>query len=768
MVIRKRNWRAEPRVVWAIFAKDLRDVLRNKNTISVVISGLFIVGMYRMLPVISRGDDPLRVWVYDQGDSALSAFLENSEAVNARAGIESLDKLQELLREADLPELGIVIPADFDRRLEAGEPVALQGYLMSWVSSSDASEMRETLEAEVVAALGRQVPVQTEGNVLHSLPDSAGPGLPASLGAVFLLTLIGANLVPVLMMAEKQERTLDVLLVSPASAAHVIAAKALTGMAYCLIGGTIALGINANLVMHWWLAILGLVCFSLFAIGLGLIMGIRSETRAQLAVWTWVIFIPLFMPAIGVLLEGLLPDWTIQIMRFTPTVAFSTVLRTSFAQVTSFAVPIGWMAYLLVWAGATLGLAIWIMRGRHSLSGARSAGSPEMAGGGGEGQLEAELLPSGTSRKRAVLGRVSSLPRSGARIVWAIFAKDMREALSNKLLLSILIGTAILVLNGSALPFLLELQWEPSAVVYDQGRSTLVRGLIAESDLRIRLVDSQQEMDEIVSTGPGTWLGLTIPADFDRRAGDPAGIRIEGYRAHWANMAKIRQSETTFEEQLGLALRSTVQIDTEGNELYPGENAGGQLSINLTTLIIAISAIGVALVPLLVVEEKESHTLDALLMSPARYSDVVVGKAMVGLAYCALVLAVALFFNRLYIVHWEVVLLAAVSSAAFSVALGMLVGVLSDNPTSAAMWASPIILMILIPTVLQLFIRPNWPPLLRELLRWAPGPVMINLFRLSVAGEIPRSLLWANLGALAGMAGAIYLFVGWRIGRLYR
>lgn len=768
MIKHMRDWRIEARLIWAIFAKDLRDVLRNKNTISVLISGMFIVVMYRMLPVLVRGSEPTRVWVYDQGQSGLAAFLENSTIIDARTEAESLDKVQELLREADLPELGLVIPPDFDQRLEAGEEVALQGYLMSWIRAQDAAEMEQIVEDEVARLLGRKVPIETEGNILHLLPESTGPGMQAALAAVFLLTMVGASVVPHLMMSEKQERTIDVLLISPANEVHVTIAKALTGLVYCLIAGIITLVINANVIMHWWLAILGILAFSLFAVAIGLALGTKIETRAQLSVWSWVIFIPLFIPAMAVLLEGLVPDGVIQVMRFTPTVAFCAVWRNSFAQSPSWLAPLGWLAYLLVWAGIVMGVVVWLMRRRDRQAEGLAvipASAPDKDHGIPTHQ---EPLAARIPAAMPTPGSVTSAKRSSTRILWAIFAKDMREALTNKLFLSILIGSALVIFNGVALPLLIESQWKPSAVVYDEGRSTLVRGLMGQEDFRIRLVDSREEFEDIITTGPGTWLGLVFPADFDQRAGDPDGIQLEGYTAHWANEDKIQNTVAVFEQQLGLAAWSTLNIDVEDRQLYPGTDAGGQISINLLTLLIAMNAIGVALVPLLMVEEKEAHTLEALLVSPAHISEVILGKALVGSVYCLITVAVALLFNNVYIVHWEIAILASLLSAAFAVSLGILVGTLADNPTSAAIWASPILLLVLVPTIAQFFIRQGWPAIVRELLPWTPGSVMINLFRFSTVGQVPAGLLWTNLAALTGMAGVVFLLVGWRVRRLHR
>ena len=300
-----KTWRESARIIWAITAKDLLEVVRNKNTISLLISALFIVVMYRLLPTLASRMEPPSMLVYDAGDSALVAYLENSQNIGVRSGYESEAHMKRRLADRDMPELGLVIPDGFDQALEAGGEARLQGYVMHWVSAEGAEGLRRTMEDEIAGLLGQRVPINMDGNVVYSQPDSSGPGTQAAAGAVFLLTMIGLSLIPHLMSAEKQSRTLDALLVSPASESHVVAAKALTGLFYCLIGGSVALAFNYNLVMHWWLAILALVCFSLFAISLGLMLGTKIENRGQLTLWAWVLIIPLFLPVMIVMVEGM-------------------------------------------------------------------------------------------------------------------------------------------------------------------------------------------------------------------------------------------------------------------------------------------------------------------------------------------------------------------------------------------------------------------------------------------------------------------------------
>lgn len=782
----KANWRVGARVVWAILAKDLLEVLKNKTTLSVLLSAMFIVVMYRTLPSLAYGQDAPQLRVYDAGSSALVAFLEDSQVLEVRTGYESEEAMKARLANADLPEMGLVLPADLDQILESGGEPTLQGYVMHWVEAEEAAELKRAVEGEIARLIGRRLPINIEGNLVNSDPESSGLGMMASAAAVFLLTMIGVSLLPHLLMAEKQSRTLDVLMASPASEFHVVVAKALTGLFYCLIGGAVALAINHNLVMHWWLAVLTVLCFSLFVIPLGLGLGVKIETRAQLSLWAWVLIIPLFTPVVLIMPKGLFPEALVRVVRFVPTVVSLNVLRYAFADPISLGAPLMGLAWILAWAVAALGGVVWLMRRRdrgvetsvtiqreasaapsgtvrslfHPLAGILSrAGRPRA--------LDDSRSQGGRAVGSVVAGGGSS-PRSGLRILTAIVAKDLREALQNKLLLSILLGTALVVFNGAALPLLLEARSKPSAIVYDAGRSTILRALSTGDGFRLAVTDSREEFEEAITAGPETWLGLIVPADFDQRAGDGGVIDLDGYVAHWADPEKIRQWTALFEKQLSLATWGTVRIDLAGHELYPSADVGGQISINLTTLIVAVSAIGVALVPVLLIEEKESHTLEALLVTPARFLEVLVGKALVGSVYCLIAVSVVVLLNQKWILHWEIVLLATILSAAFAVAIGLFVGILAENPTSAAFWGGPLLLVMIMPAMAGFLINPSWPEIVREAVSWLPGSLMLNLYRLSVAGEVPLERLWSNAAALAAMAGAIYLLVGWRIQKLDR
>ena len=53
-----------------------------------------------------------------------------------------------------------------------------------------------------------------------------------------------------------------------------------------------------------------------------------------------------------------------------------------------------------------------------------------------------------------------------------------------------------------------------------------------------------------------------------------------------------------------------------------------------TVLVIVLATIGGFMVPYLILEEKQTHTMEVLLVSPASVSQIGTGKALAGLFYC--------------------------------------------------------------------------------------------------------------------------------------
>jgi ABC-2 type transport system permease protein len=769
--------REDTRIVWTLFAKDVLEALKNKNTITVIITSLIMVFFYRWLPTLYSQEDIPNLLIYDGGSSRLVPLLENSRNIKLYT-YPTEEKMKQTLANGEVPELGLVIPNGFDQAIQAGETRELQGYVLRWVNEKDAEAIRHTVETEIRTLLGRPVPVVLAGNRVDLLPESSGLGETASFGLAYVLIMIGVILIPHLMLDEKENRTLDALTVSPASAGHIVAGKALAGLFYCSLGGITALAINRILVVHWWLALLTVLLGSLFTVSLGLLLGIKIDSRAQLSLWAWIILLPLIIPIVFSLLHGLIPDVWVRIFSLVPSSVILQLSRTSFAN----PIPIGKTLLQLAWvavaAGAGLVGSAWVLRRRDRETEIFTGSLWQSQANtiGEESQNFFTLLkekiarlhqPQNKDERRSSAAAVTEIRGPGLRsslsMIYAIAAKDLLEALKNRLILSILLGSSFILLTGAALPLLLSSKNLPRMVVYDQGHSTLLRGLATRNDFHLAIVDSREEMETALSSSQYLTLGLILPGDFDQRVGSGQLIELQTSYPHWADPELLSQRAAFFEEKLSQASWTKVHLDLAGHSVYPPVDLVGQPLLLLLNLIAVILMIGFALVPLLMIEEKEAQTLKVLLVSPASLTQVVVGKALVGLFYSMLPVLVVMIVYHYLFVHWEVAFLAFFLTASLAVITGLLLGILTDTPTSASLWCSLLLLVTIGSAWLKTVTGQHLSSVIQSALDWLPGSNMLQLFSLSQAGEVPPSLLWRDVGALLAAIAATLVLLAWRL-----
>ena len=150
-------------------------------------------------------------------------------------------------------------------------------------------------------------------------------------------------------------------------------------------------------------------------------------------------------------------------------------------------------------------------------------------------------------------------------------------------------------------------------------------------------------------------------------------------------------------------------------------------------------------------------------MSPAGFGQIVTAKALVGIIFCFIASGVVILANAYMVVHWEIALLGILLGAILAAGIGLLMGGISDNPSTTGMWAALLIIALLFLTFMQEFSRDNWPHLVRLALSWVPGPALIKLLGAAMAWEIPAGLLWTNAIALLSACVLVYGLVFWRI-----
>ena len=349
------------RIIWVIAAKDIVGGIKNKNVLGGLISVIFLMVFYKAMPLLVDASEPPTIFVYDEDNSSLVAALEDSGAVELRA-YPPRELMKEKLAIKDDRDLGFVVPADFDRRAAAGETVKLEGYVTYWLNDEDAEEVASSVEQTIASVTGYAVRIDAAGNIVYAPLGQGGQSFLLSILLALAISMLGVIIIPHLMIEEKQAKTLDALLVSPAGVGQVVAGKALAGFFYCLLAAAMVLIVNASIVIHWWLAILAVLCGALFPIGLGLLFGVLFEVRQQLTLWGFLSLQVLLIPAFLVMLEGLVPADLIAVLRWVPTAALGKVFRVACSLQAPPAEFLPEVAVLLGSGALMLAIVAWFVR----------------------------------------------------------------------------------------------------------------------------------------------------------------------------------------------------------------------------------------------------------------------------------------------------------------------------------------------------------------------------------------------------------------------
>jgi len=146
--------------------------------------------------------------------------------------------------------------------------------------------------------------------------------------------------------------------------------------------------------------------------------------------------------------------------------------------------------------------------------------------------------------------------------------------------------------------------------------------------------------------------------------------------------------------------------------------------------------------------EKETHTMDALLVSPANLSDLVIGKGLVGVFYAAIAVLIIILMNLKIIAHWPLLILSVISGIGFAVLTGLLIGLLFENFQQAtiAMWL--IVPIAIAPAFIGLVLTVSLPEFLENIVNWLPSGQLANLLLMSLIKSVDNQTALLGLGSI--------------------
>ncbi len=309
-------------MAWTIARKDIGDALKHKGTRVNILLMLVMVVFFYWVSTVRPWDKSIEVVVYDEGDSGLfEGSIELLDGYEIRhIEVSSPGQMQRNMRHE---HWGLIVPADFEQTLASGGEPVLTGYLL-WVNRGKVAELEALYSAKFSELLGQPVRVEIGDNIVIPSPEIGTTMV--NIHMLFVTLFVAILLVPALMLEEKQTKTLDALLVSPASAGQVVMGKALAGLFYVVLTGGLFFALNWIYITNWGLALLAFLLCAMFSIGLALAVGSLARTSQQLALWLAPVMILLIVPSVFAGFSNLAPSLK-AIFSWLPTTALVQVFQ---------------------------------------------------------------------------------------------------------------------------------------------------------------------------------------------------------------------------------------------------------------------------------------------------------------------------------------------------------------------------------------------------------------------------------------------------------
>lgn len=359
------------RSILAIARKDALDLVLNKSTLAVLLIPLLVAVLFALLGV-ALTPRPANLLIYNPGGSAveqvLRAAFTNPQVTRAHSAEQVRRAFPTNAGPTTLPyTVGLVVPVDFEASLRAGKQTSLELYVAGdQVSSQERQLLERALNEYSRSVVNPASPVQiTSVSIDPPGADLFGGQFGALYTLLSLLTamVVGTSLMPNLLVEEKEQRTLRMLLVSPASLADVVAGKLLVGLVYQLLLGLATLAVQRAFVGQAPLVLLFLLAGSCLGLALGLLVGGLFKTTSAGGAFTGVVALFYFFPAlfVGPISQFVQSSVLKQIIQFLPSYYLASGWFAALENQATFAAAGLDLGVVMLTALALFLLAVWVL-----------------------------------------------------------------------------------------------------------------------------------------------------------------------------------------------------------------------------------------------------------------------------------------------------------------------------------------------------------------------------------------------------------------------
>lgn len=248
--------------------------------------------------------------IVDHGESELVNMASQLDSVDV-SEYDTVEGMLAAIENGGL-DMGVVLPEDFDGLLAGGSEVEVKAYTWGESLARNRVILNVTLAELVRDLAGFEAPVSIEIDTLGEEESVSWSDRMLPLIVLMAVFLGGLFLPATSVISEKERKTMQALLVTPATVGETFAAKGLTGILLSLVMGIVILLLNQAFGADPALLIMVLALGAVMAVEVGLICGVfLKDVTSLFTVWK-LGGILLFAPAL-VYLFPQIPEWIVRI-----------------------------------------------------------------------------------------------------------------------------------------------------------------------------------------------------------------------------------------------------------------------------------------------------------------------------------------------------------------------------------------------------------------------------------------------------------------------
>lgn len=368
------------------------------------------------------------------------------------------------------------------------------------------------------------------------------------------------------------------------------------------------------------------------------------------------------------------------------------------------------------------------------------------------------------------------------RRTWAVFRKELLHIRRDprSLILIILLPIMLLLIYGNALTF--DIKHIPLAVCnWDPGSSSrdLIRDFQGSPYFNLRYpVSGYKELDPLI-TDRSARLALVLPEDFSAtiKRGHTASLQaiVDGTEPNTANIVLGYTQAITFNYNQNLILSRLERLGLRGVEpplqsdvrFWFNEELESIAFIVPGLIVVIMTLVGTLLTALTVVREVEGGSLESIMSTTLKRSELILGKLSPYFLICLLDLVIAMAMGQWAFhvpLRGNVLLLIGLSAIFLVVILsqGLLISVTAHNQTQAfqmAMLVTFLPALLLSGFVFSVRMMP-WP--LQVISSLVPGTYLVTIFKGIYLKGIGLGILWPEALMLLIFAVAFLSMAVWK------